>query len=262
MSYINFNNTAQNGFQNALAMGMQMGAQAREAKERKEYKNALAQFDPSNPESVKPIMALRPEVGLQLQGQIQQRQAQQTTQRKEDMGVFRQLLGKAGESPEGWAQAMGAAQQMGLDVSDVPPQYDPQWAQSQLFILDALESEKDNLPGLAEEVLLSLPEQDRDPNSPVFREAYGRALEGKYAVEYTDANGNVRRRSVLQRPVMPSQEAIAALRQGVGTPEQFDAMFGPGAAARAMGQQGGPTQSASGGFPRIGPDFLSGLQSR
>lgn len=42
MSYINYNNGAQAGFQNALAMGMSMGAQAREAKERKEYRNALA----------------------------------------------------------------------------------------------------------------------------------------------------------------------------------------------------------------------------
>lgn len=42
-------------------------------------------------------------------------------------------------------------------------------------------------------------------------------------------------------------EAAAALRRGEGTPEQFDAIFGPGASARIMG--GGAGDSA-GGFPQ------------
>lgn len=72
---INWGAANNGGFQNALAMGMQMGAQARQAREEREYKNALAQFDPSNPETLKPIMAARPEVGLQLRGQVQAQQA-------------------------------------------------------------------------------------------------------------------------------------------------------------------------------------------
>lgn len=65
---------AQRGFQNALAFGMQMGAQARQAQERKEYRNALAQFDPSKPETLQAVMAANPEVGLQLRGQVQAQQ--------------------------------------------------------------------------------------------------------------------------------------------------------------------------------------------
>ncbi len=37
----------------------------------------------------------------------------------------------------------------------------------------------------------------------------------------------------------PPAEAVAALKRGEGTPEQFDEMFGPGAAARVMGGGGG-----------------------
>jgi hypothetical protein len=78
VGYINFgNNAAQAGFQNALAMGMQMGAQAREARERKEYRNALANYDPSNPESIKAVMAVDPRTGLQLQQQAAEQQAKQ-----------------------------------------------------------------------------------------------------------------------------------------------------------------------------------------
>jgi hypothetical protein len=42
------------------------------------------------------------------------------------------------------------------------------------------------------------------------------------------------------------QEAIEALKRGEGTPEQFDQMFGQGAAARAMG---GTASNSGGGFP-------------
>ena len=69
--------TPQRGFQNALAMGMQMGAQAREARDAREYRNALAQFDPTNPDTLKPIMEIRPDVGMQLRGQVQAQQARQ-----------------------------------------------------------------------------------------------------------------------------------------------------------------------------------------
>lgn len=44
-------------------------------------------------------------------------------------------------------------------------------------------------------------------------------------------------------------EAIAALRAGQGSPEQFDEIFGPGAAARVMG---GGSGNAAGNFPGAG----------
>lgn len=52
--------------------------------------------------------------------------------------------------------------------------------------------------------------------------------------------------SGVPQTTAPPAEAIAALKRGEGTPEQFDEMFGQGAAARVLG---GPTQPASGGFP-------------
>lgn len=72
---INFGGLQGGEFQNALSMGMQMGQMARQRQDQKEYKNALAQFDPSNPDTLKPVMAANPEVGLQLRGQMQNQQA-------------------------------------------------------------------------------------------------------------------------------------------------------------------------------------------
>lgn len=66
---------AAGGFQNALSLGMQVGQIARQNQDAREYKNALAGFDPSKPETLEPIMRANPEVGLQLRGQVEQRQA-------------------------------------------------------------------------------------------------------------------------------------------------------------------------------------------
>ena len=62
------------GFQNALATGLQLGQMARERQDQREFRNALAQYDPSRPETLQPIMAVRPEVGLQLRGEVQAQQ--------------------------------------------------------------------------------------------------------------------------------------------------------------------------------------------
>jgi hypothetical protein len=197
----------QQGFQNALAMGQQSGnnfmnafMQGRQMAEQRDYRNALAQFDPSKPETLQPIMAVRPEVGLQLRGQVQAQQAAAAKKQDADAGTFRQLLVQAGENPQ---QAIMAAQQLGIDTSRFPqpgtPDFEP-WRQQQLFIVDALERDKDSLPGLAQEVMLALPADQRDPNGPAFRQAYTAALENKYAAEYTDAQGNTRRRAIIGQP--------------------------------------------------------------
>lgn len=67
------------GFENALATGMAMGDDLRKRRDEKEYKNALLQFDPEKPETLNPIMAARPEVGLKLREDVQKRQAERKT---------------------------------------------------------------------------------------------------------------------------------------------------------------------------------------
>lgn len=192
MTGVNWNLAAQNTGMNALMQGVQFGQQMANQREQREYRNALME---------------------QRQGQLafQQQQAQAKAQadaqkqRQEQMGTFRQLLTQAGDNPQ---QAFAAAQQLGIDLSSIPqpgtPEFEP-WRQQQLFILDALDKEGDNLPGLAREVMLALPEDQRDPNGAQFRSAFTAALENKYAAEYVDPQGNTRRRSIMgQQPAAPS----------------------------------------------------------
>jgi hypothetical protein len=131
---------AGNSFQNALSQGYQLGTDARVRREETEKKNALAEYaaNPSQ-EGVAKIAAHAPQFAMQEGQRFRQEAAQTQQKQRADMGTFRKLLKHAAGSPEGWQQAMSAAQGMGLDVSAIPQQYDPNWAQTQLFIMDAVE---------------------------------------------------------------------------------------------------------------------------
>jgi hypothetical protein len=183
---MNWGPGAAGGFQNALSTGLQLGQMVRQQKQ----ENAL--------------MQQRQEIV-----QAQQQEAQ-TKAEQDQASTFRQLLKQAENNPQ---QAFMAAQQLGIDVSRIPqpntPEFEP-WRQQQLFIADALERDKGSLPGLAQEVMLALPQDQRDPNSPAFRQAFTAALENKYAAEYTDAAGNTRRRAIIGQPQQQQQTASAS----------------------------------------------------
>ncbi len=68
MSGINWGLANQNGFYNALAVGRQMGADIAEARDRKEYRGALAVLaqDPENPDALSRVFQHDPRVGVSL----------------------------------------------------------------------------------------------------------------------------------------------------------------------------------------------------
>lgn len=185
-----------NAFDNALAKGYQMASVMRERQEASERKNALAAYatDP-NEQNFAGLAQAAPEFAMQERGRMEQRQAQEAQQRQQQMGTVRQLLAKAGQSPEGWAQAMSAAQSLGIDTSAIPQQYDPQWAQQQLFIMDALEKDADKIPGIAQEVMFAL--GVNDPSDPRVQAGVREVLNNKYASDYVAADGTTRRRTTL-----------------------------------------------------------------
>jgi hypothetical protein len=124
------------GFQNALATGLQFGQMARQRAEEKEYKNALAGYDPSNPETIKPIMAADPRVGIQLQRDAAEQQAktqQADIQRRAAQGDPQAMAQLAGIDFGAWRglqadQKAAAKERSGvlgnaaLDVLNRPPE--------------------------------------------------------------------------------------------------------------------------------------------
>lgn len=217
---MNWGPGAQGGFQNALTMGMQMGQMARQSQDRREYRNALAQFDPSNPETLTPIMAANPEVGLQLRGQVERRQAQAQEERTKQLGTFRRLLEFAGDNPQ---QAYASAQQLGIDTSTLPqpgtPEFEP-WRQQQLFIVGALED-----PATADQLDRDLKRLGFEPGQPGYDEAARELILFSRGKPVTAADG----RAALELPTiqMPGQGATqqAAQQQPQSVPTVPRDMF-------------------------------------
>lgn len=125
------------GFQNALSQGYQMGSALKQRREEKELNNALAAYDPANPESWRDVAKVDPRTGIQLRGQQQQAQAQQMEQRRADMPMLAKLLETATDEAS-WQRNRQIAQQYGIDISSAPQQFDPAWRDQQLMTLKAI----------------------------------------------------------------------------------------------------------------------------
>lgn len=245
---------------NALAAferGQQQGQQRR-------TRNALAAYATSpNEQTLAPLMQADPMLGMKFQQQQQEQAATQREQQRADLPTMGKLLRYGMQGPQQWAQARAQAQQMGIDVSQVPEQLDPQWAQQQVGMIDAMSSGKLDIPALAQEVMLSLPPDQRDVNHPAFVQAMQGAMAKTMALE---PGGSVAR----YNPMTGQTEMVVLANPGgvvPGTPVQGGApanlphITSPDEAKRLPpGSQfimpdgrvgtvpGGPTPQASGGF--------------
>lgn len=132
------------GFQNALAQGIQMGQMAGQARREREVQNALAQFDPSNPDTLKPVMQADARIGMQLRGQMQQAQAAQAQAeaeaakaRRADLPMLTRLLETATDEAS-YQRNLGVARQYGIDTSTLPQNFAPAWRDEQLATMKLL----------------------------------------------------------------------------------------------------------------------------
>lgn len=199
MSYINFTPTASNTFQNALGQGIQLGQMAAEGANQRGFNNALANYDPSDPETVKEVMRYNPQVGLQLQEQAQAQQEADRNAAAQQKMIVRRLLGAAKQNPQ---QALAAAQSMGIDISSVPPPGSPEFTQfvdQELFILDALED-----PEKLTAVQQDIQSLGIDPSTPEGRAAVAELVLFKFGKETTDEFG--RPSVALPQITLPGQQ--------------------------------------------------------
>lgn len=265
--------------QNALQLGAQFGTQLKQQRQDRAFSNALTGIV-ANPEAdaqqmtewAKNLPGNQVAQLLQLQNQQRQQavegRQQQLTQRRTGMGEVAKLFD--GVTPENYGQRIATAQQLGVDVSNVPQQYDPQWIEQQKTVMQFLGTRQ------GQEALSTAGKIAADeglpPGTPQYAARVREITEAEFfkTVPYEPGGGvarvDARTGQVTplivpygqpQQPAATSipDAAIAALRSGEGTAEEFDAVFGAGAAAKAMGNQmsapqaaGGQTRQPSGGF--------------
>lgn len=244
----------QGNFQNALATGLQIGGalrnrrlqeeemkRRREAEEReREGRNALATYATApNDDAFAAAVQYDPRAAMAVRGdhrRDQAAQAQAERQRLADMAkLTRGVVDQAS-----YQQALNVAQQLGVDVSQAPPQYDPQWIEQQARIFEFFADDKNDLPGIARE----LQQAGYEPGTPEFQEAMKQVINSKYASDYVDQAGNTRRRSVLNlggSEVPQVQEGATATN-----PQTGEKIIFRNGAWQAMG---GTAGNGGGGFP-------------
>lgn len=138
----------------AFAKGLETGRAARMQRDRH---NALTGLGMGDPGALNALMAVDPETGMQYQRQqIQQQQLEQKRQGEiseasrqniiKGAQILRQINPKDDAS---YQQALQAARQMGIDVSTVPQQFDPQFVQNMIAAADTFEPQKPSNAGPA-----------------------------------------------------------------------------------------------------------------
>lgn len=191
-------------------------------------RNALAALaqQPDNQNAFNALAQTAPEMAMQYrQQQITTQQQAAETQRKREAEMRQQsgrLLQAVKADPSKYQQARAAAIQLGFPQESIPEQYDPAWVDNQLMLASAYEKDGgQQISGLARE----LQDAGYKPGTPQFTQAMGIALQGKYAPQYTDAQGNVRMGSLPALPQVggPTPQASPQQAQEALTFGQFKA---------------------------------------
>lgn len=192
----------------------------RKARDEMQGRNALAAYatDP-NDQNLNALAQSQPQFVIQQKQQMAQQQAGLIEKHRAEMGLMAKLAEQVKDEGS-YQQALQVAKQYGLDVSQAPPNYDPNWASQMGMIANAfLKDDGKTLSGIAKE----LTDAGYQPGTPQFMQAMTGVINNKYASDYVDEQGNTRRRSALDLQGAGQQGQPAAPPQGqnVLTPEQL-----------------------------------------
>lgn len=183
----------------AVGQGIVGAFQAgQEQRRQAETRNALSAYatDP-NAETAAAIAQHDPVTGIQI-GRYEQQRAAQAAEaqrtaardRQADIPMLTRLLDHAAKGPDQWQQAMGMAQQYGIDTSGIPQQFDPEWASTQAQTMKLLATPE------GQEALSTAGKQAVDmgfqPGTPEFQAKVTEIWQQNGAIPYTDADGATR----------------------------------------------------------------------
>jgi hypothetical protein len=132
-------------FQNPGNAFLQAYEGGRERRRESETQNALAKYaqNPDDPSAMEGLARFNPQMAIQLQQQRKQEAMRGLEAHRENIiagaKIFRQLGVKDQQT---YDMARQMAGQVGIDLSEVPPAFDPQYVNGVISIADALDPQK------------------------------------------------------------------------------------------------------------------------
>jgi hypothetical protein len=215
---------------------MQSFQQGGQMRREQETQNALTQYalDPNNPEVMQGLAKYNPQMAIGLQERKRQEAMRGLEAHRENIvtgaKIFRQLNVRDEAT---YQQARQMAAQLGMDLTQVPPNYDPKYVQGVVSIADAMDPRKE-----AQDRYVPL-----QPGGSLAR--IGPDGRAEIAIMQNDGSKPIGApvQQAGQMPQVSDEASYAAVPPGA----QY---VGPDGQVRV--KQGGQTPQASGGFPPFG----------
>lgn len=129
-----------------LMQSFQQGGQMRQ---QMETQNALSQYalNPQDPKGREALARWNPQLAIQLQQQEAQNAIKGLEAHREKVLMGAKIVRQVNPKDDaGWQQVRAMAQQVGINLADVPPNYDPQYVQGLIAVADAFDPQKQAQP--------------------------------------------------------------------------------------------------------------------
>lgn len=245
-----------NSFQSAFGFGMQLGERLRQRQDDKATVSALTglvanpeQDDKAFAELIKGLPAPAVASAIQMRQRYQagraDAQAKAVEQKRADLPMLIRLVENSTDEAS-YQRNRATAQQYGVNMDNLPQQFDPAWRDQQLVTLKALSTPE------GAQALSTAGKQAVDmgykPGTPEFNRAVNEIWSASESKPYV-VGGETRlyqpkiggQGGQVGIPTLKDPSEVSKLKPG----EQF---YDPNGVLRMVPQQGGPTQPASGTF--------------